>query len=416
MTFVFYHHEPFGPLELSQLHAGEAVFGGSVARLRLLFHIAKRGHTVVLTGNVIAGEYRGVLAQSLDDTLRSSAVTEGPTVVVLNNPPPTAAWEALRARVSNANVRYVVWAGNDLPHEWRERLVRGEVHRAVCVSHWHRDAYRLYPGFEAIEASYSGIDKEFLPSPRPRKEVFVYFASVPRISKGFHHVLAAWPLVRAQVPHAELRVSGGARMHEAGATLGKSGVLDSELEAQFPELFADPPRSLTAAGIQLMGPRPLPEVYRDIARASVAIVNCDTRSPETYCRAAVESQAAGTPVVGVAAGSLPEVIANGRTGLLASNESPTQIADALIRLLTDERLRARMSEDAPRWADWLADYDLIAPDWEGIAERAFTGVPAPAAPRPLEDRLRRLGYGKLRPLLQRVVPRRLVSWVRGQKP
>lgn len=415
LTFVFYHHEPYGPLELAELYAGRALFGGSVARLRLLFHIARRGHSVILTGNVIAGEHRGLRAQTFESLLASELITAGSPVIVLNNPPPSAAWSELRARVTNPNARYVLWAGNDVPHEWRQRLVRGELHRAVCVSHWHRDTYRVYPGFEAIEASYSGVDKEFLPPPGQAKQSFAYFASVPRVSKGFDRLLAAWSLVRARVPNAELRVSGGARMHDPGAVVGKTGLLDAALEAQFPEFFSDPPRTLIAAGIQLMGPRPLPEVYRDIAQAAVAVVNCSTTSTETYCRAAVEAQAAGTPVVGVAAGALPEVVANGRTGLLAATDSPRDIAQALARLLSDPPLCARMSQDAPRWADWFADYDLIAPDWEGIAERAFTGAPAPVAPRPVEDRLRRAGYGKIRPLLQRIVPRQWVRWLRAEE-
>jgi glycosyltransferase involved in cell wall biosynthesis len=340
-------------------------------------------------------------------------MTQGSPVFVMNNPPPIAQWEALRARIHNAKVRYVVWAGNDLAHDWRQRLVRGEIHRGVCVSHWHRDNYRIYPGFEKIEASYSGIDKDFLPAAAQGQERFVYFASVPRRTKGFDCLLAAWPLVRASVPDAMLRVSGSVRMHSPDAEVGKTGMLDADLEAEFPEFFSDPPHSLARAGIELMGPRPLPEVYRDIARAAVAVVNCGTASTETYCRAAVEAQALGTPVVGVAAGSLPEVVANGRTGLLVPTDSPHDIAAALIRLLTDAPLRARMSRDAPRWADWLADYDLIAPDWEGIAERAFTGAAAPVAARPIEDRLRRIGYGTLRPWLQRITPRRLVQFVRG---
>lgn len=413
LTFFFYHHEPYGPLELGELHAGRALFGGSVARLRLLFHLAKRGHDVRLVGNVIAGEHAGVIAQSLEAALESAVIQAGSPVLVLNNPPPTAAWEALRRRVRNPNVRYVVWAGNFIEPDWLQRIARGEVHRAVCVSHWHRDAYRIYAGFERIEASYSGIDKEFLPPSVESKERFAYFASIPRVSKGFDRLLAAWSLVRERVPDARLRVSGGARMHDASALVGKTGLLDAALEAQFPEFFADPPRTLTAAGIELLGPRPLPEVYRDIARASVAVVNCSTTSAETYCRAAVEAQAAGTPVVGVSAGSLNEVVANGRTGLLAATDSAEAISVALIRLFTDEPLRAQMSRDAPRWAEWLADYDLIAPDWEGIAERARTGAPAPVAPRRIEDTLRRVGYGSLRPILRRLAPKRLVQLIRG---
>jgi glycosyltransferase involved in cell wall biosynthesis len=409
-TFVFHHHEPFGPFSLQDLAAGEARFGGSVARLRLLFAIAKRGHRVFLVGNVHSGSHLGVQAIETAD-LSTLAPPEGVDTVVFNNPPPELEWAAYQgARWPGA--RHVIWAGNHFPQLWMDRLVRREVDRIVCVSRSHRDDYRLFRGFERLEVSYSGIDKDFLlPRATPEPNT-AFFVSVPRRTKGFDSLLHAWRIVRASFPEARLLVSGASAMHDPDAPLGKTGILDADLEAEFPDFFGDYPASARAHGIELLGRRSLPEVYETLSRCSFAIVNPGFASPETYCRSAVEAQAAGAAVVGARSGSLPEVVADGRTGLLARDNRPESLAELLLRLFRSPELAADMGRHGIAWSNWLADYDLIAPDWEFIAERAETDAPAPAQPWPTEDKLRALGFGRARAWMRSALPGPMLEVVR----
>ena len=58
----------------------------------------------------------------------------------------------------------------------------------------------------------------------------------------------------------------------------------------------------------------------------------------------VESLLCGCAVVGTPAGGIPEVIADGETGLLARSSDPASLADAIGRMLTDDALRARLTE------------------------------------------------------------------------
>lgn len=407
MRFLFVHHEPFGPFSLQRLYAGKACFGGSVARLRLLFWIAARGHEVHLVGNVEDGEWNGVQATAGVYNLKSvvgNCSTVELCVLVLNNPPDEGQWRWIQ-NLKNERLRIVLWAGNPFNWVWLGRVALGELDRIVCVSHAHRDSYRLYPGFERIEVSYSGVDTDLIAAApkRPASERMVLSTSIPRRTKGFHNLLRAWSIVRQTVPDAQLRVCGSARMHSPDALLGRTGVLDSDLEAEFAALFGDYPHSTKQLGIELMGARDLPEVYSDLKAVGIAVVNSNWRgSFETFCRSAIEAQVVGTPVVGAARGSLPEVVAHGKTGLLVDREDPAALADAIISLLRDGTLRQQMSAVGPQWARRFADYALIASDWEGIAQRAWSGEPAPAEPHQLHDLLRRLGYGRAR------------LWVRGK--
>jgi glycosyltransferase involved in cell wall biosynthesis len=62
--------------------------------------------------------------------------------------------------------------------------------------------------------------------------------------------------------------------------------------------------------------------------------------------ALVEALAAGRPSVVTAVGGIPEIVTDGREGLLVPAGSPQLLADAVGRLLADDELRAQMSRAA----------------------------------------------------------------------
>jgi glycosyltransferase involved in cell wall biosynthesis len=400
MRFIFFHHEAHGPFPLSQLHMGGAPYGGSVARLRFLFWLSARGHDVSLVGNVETGDHDGVRALAGEEGLRHALdASDQPGILVLSNLPSEDLWKRVRPLVT-PQMRLVLWAGNSVDWTWLRRAHEGEIHRVVCVSRQHRDEYRLYPGFEKIEVSYSGVDTDLIEAAplRPGGQgPLVLSTSIPRRSKGFHNLLRAWTAVRREVPDARLWVCGSARMHAPDAQVGPTGMLDADLEAEFPHFFADHPSSTEEAGIELRGTRPLPEVFADLRAADVAVVNSNWRGAvETFCRSAVEAQVAGTPVIGAARGSLPEVVGDGETGLLVDRESAEDLAAAIVAVLVNRPLRERLGAAGPVRARPFADYALIAPDWEGIAERAWSGRDAPSSPNLYVDVLRKAGVGSAR--------------------
>ena len=85
----------------------------------------------------------------------------------------------------------------------------------------------------------------------------------------------------------------------------------------------------------------------------------------------VEALLAGSAVVGTAAGGIPEVVAHERTGLIARDGDPVDLADQIQRLLTDGPLRERLTRAgqehvlrtyAPEAAidRFLGIYDVVA--------------------------------------------------------
>lgn len=86
--------------------------------------------------------------------------------------------------------------------------------------------------------------------------------------------------------------------------------------------------------------------YRD---ADIFVLGCEIAEngdrdgiPNVY----IEAMAMGVPVAGTRVSAVPELISDGRTGLLAPPGAPGELAEAMHRLLVDRPLRARVIADA----------------------------------------------------------------------
>jgi len=69
----------------------------------------------------------------------------------------------------------------------------------------------------------------------------------------------------------------------------------------------------------------------------------------------LESMAMGVPVVATAISAIPELVETEKTGLLVQPGHPKQLAEAMIRLLTDTELRASVISAARKRV--LQDFD-----------------------------------------------------------
>ena len=253
---------------------------------------------------------------------------------------------------------------------------------------------------------YSGVDLDLIDdNARPvlRADGLVVFLGAPRAVKGFHHLLRAWSAVRQAVPHARLRVLGAAGLHDSRLRTGWTRVLEADFEKQYLEPLLGGTRDLAAHGIEFRGLLPQSEVFAELAQARVAVVNCNwDGATETYCRSALEAQACGTPVVGAARGSLPEVVRQGDTGILVDSPDPAALARAITKLLSDRPLCARLGEMGEAWARRTADYGVIAAAWERLAKRVVNAEDASAPRHVRRDLLRALHYGRARIAAKRI--------------
>ncbi len=102
-----------------------------------------------------------------------------------------------------------------------------------------------------------------------------------------------------------------------------------------------------AGRIRFVGPMPhglVPDLYR---AADVVVVPSRT---ESFGLVAAEAQACGTAVVGARIGGLIDVVDDGSTGFLISGWDPGDHAEAVLRLLDDPELAAKMGAAAVIWS------------------------------------------------------------------
>ena len=83
-----------------------------------------------------------------------------------------------------------------------------------------------------------------------------------------------------------------------------------------------------------------------------------TSHSEGFSIALVQAMAAGLPAVATRSGGPEEILEHGRTGLLVSRNAPTEMADALLSLMSDTARAAALASAAR--ADAAARFSIDA--------------------------------------------------------
>ena len=168
--------------------------------------------------------------------------------------------------------------------------------------------------------------------------------------KNVHAIAEAWRLAAPRVPGA---TSCGSSATAATAT--------------------SPSRSSATSPAQVTWERRLetPDVVRAFDDAWLLLLA--SRSEGTP-RVVLEALCRGRAVVGARAGGIPDVVWDGETGVLVDPDRPEEIADALVRILSDRALAERLgAAGRARSADWTYTADEYA---DRVAELVGRAVEA----------------------------------------
>jgi glycosyltransferase involved in cell wall biosynthesis len=169
-------------------------------------------------------------------------------------------------------------------------------------------------------------------APLPERPVAL-FVGVLEAYKNVDGLAAAWRSAAPRIPDAELRLVGrGTRTDVAELLVRDLGVRwDPQLA---PEEVA---AALDAAWVLVLPSR-----------------------SEGMGRVLVEAFLRGRGIVGANAGSIPNLVAGGVNGVLVDPDDPEELADALVRVLSDralaERLGAAARDAAGRWVQTPEEY------------------------------------------------------------
>jgi glycosyltransferase involved in cell wall biosynthesis len=168
-----------------------------------------------------------------------------------------------------------------------------------------------------------------------------------------------------------VRWKGVQYLMEATALLtqGRDVRLDIAGEGEYRPTLERRARELgIAERVKFLGYIPADALAPYYARADV--VALASYANETFSIMSAEAMACARPVVGSRFGGIPEVIADGETGLLAEPENAADFAEKLGRLLDDATLRERMGncgrERALRLFTWDAVTDRVLDAYHAI--------------------------------------------------
>jgi colanic acid/amylovoran biosynthesis glycosyltransferase len=198
----------------------------------------------------------------------------------------------------------------------------------LCVSEFIRQK-ALEKGFPAkkLRVQYTGIDLSLFNLQHCERDPnLIVFTGRLVEKKGCHHLLDALVSVREQHPEVRLVVIGAGPMelalrHKAGT---------QNLSCEF------------------LGAQPAEVVKQYLAKARifcVPSVTAQNGDSEGLGMVFAEAQAMGTPVASFLHGGIPEIVQDGRNGLLAPEGNVTALAANLVRLLRDDVLWRGLSEN-----------------------------------------------------------------------
>jgi len=212
----------------------------------------------------------------------------------------------------------------------------------AAVSHWLAQAFHDYLGipWERILVTRNGLElSHFRHLHEERNPFRLIYTSVPE--RGLDLLLQKiFPAIRSRVPQAELHVFSYRNLE------------------RYQRKRWD--------GVVIRGGLPQHLLARELARSALFVYPTDF--PETSCIAALEAQAAGTPVVTSKRYALRETVLDGQTGILiegkvGSEEYVRAFVEAVVGLLEDPARRERMGRQARERLMERYGWDRIAQEW-----------------------------------------------------
>jgi len=167
------------------------------------------------------------------------------------------------------------------------------------------------------------------PGPRDRPGFAVLFVGTVYRLKGVLHLVEAMAAARQ-------KLGAPLTLRIVGSTGGPADAYEELLRRRAAELGV-------AGDIEWLGVLGERDVAAQLARSDALALPSFT---ESFGMCVAEAMAAGVPAVGSRAGGIPDLIEDGKTGLLVTPGRSDELAAALVRALTDTALRARMVDAA----------------------------------------------------------------------
>ena len=207
----------------------------------------------------------------------------------------------------------------------------------ICISDAVRNSLAK-GGIEGpnIVTIYNGIDPQIMTAQQSSDSIrrkFRIHAGCPLVGivgnikewKGQETIIRAWPMIEKQYPTAVCML------------IGDVSPADLDYKLQLDRLMSD---------LQIRDKIVFTGYTDDVGShlAALDIAVHTSVAPEPFGRVLIEAMALRKPLVGAAEGAVPEIIEDGKTGLLFRPGNAKELADCILELLDNPRTAAQMAD------------------------------------------------------------------------
>ena len=181
---------------------------------------------------------------------------------------------------------------------------------------------------DKIKIVYNGISNNYKPDWK-KKSSYPHILYLGRLKKykQLDHLIRAMKIVKKEVKDAKLSIAG-------------SGDIEEELKKIVEEIGLN-------ETIKFHGYVNEEKKKHLMQSAWIFVI---TSRKEGWGLTVIEANACGTPAIAYNVPGLRDSIRNGETGLLVDKNNIDNLAEAIIKVLKDEKLREKLSKNALKWS------------------------------------------------------------------
>jgi glycosyltransferase involved in cell wall biosynthesis len=191
---------------------------------------------------------------------------------------------------------------------------------------------------ERIRIIYNGLDHSKYHSGRKSEKPMVIYLGRIKKYKRVDLLVDAFKIVSREMPEAELYIVGNGKKGREGNII-YTGFVSHEEKVK-------------------------------LLSSSWIFVN--PSSKEGWGVSVIEANACGTPTVAFDVPGLRDSVVDGYTGLLVKEQSKEALAEAMLKVLKDERLRLKLSRNSLKWARRFS-WDKSAREFMKVIEGVVNG-------------------------------------------
>ncbi|WP_127836460.1 glycosyltransferase family 4 protein [Clostridium prolinivorans] len=182
-----------------------------------------------------------------------------------------------------------------------------------------------------IEITPFGVDLNLFKNKEKVKKDYITIGTIKTLESnyGIDYLIKAFAIVKKQIENIKLEIAGEGSQREYLENLAKSLNIDKD--------------------VTFLGYLSQEEVADRFNNFDIAVFpSCEI---ESFGVAAVEAQACGVPVITTNIGGLVEAAKPGYSSIVVEKKSEKSLADAMIKLINDEKLRIEMGKNGRKYVE-----------------------------------------------------------------